>query len=266
MGVVGGGGGWGARGMVADLSAELGLGAAGGATASATAGSTTLGPSSERANALDLATLLKASQAIAGEIVLERLLVKLMDIIRENAGAESVVLVLESNGEFLVQGVKTAAGVARVLAAEPLRLSAACSTGIVNYVLRTSELVVLDDATQGKYRNDVYVANRRPKSILCAPVAHKGKLIGAVYLENNQVAGAFTPDRLEALNILMSQVAVSIENATLYSRQELQSREIEAANVTLTKEVAERKRAEGELSRYKDHLEDLVKERTRELE
>ena len=79
------------------------------------------------------------------------------------------------------------------------------------------------------------------------------------------MAGAFTPDRLEALNILMSQMAVSIENATLYARQEQQSRAIEAANVTLTKEIAERKRAEGELSRYKDRLEDLVKERTREL-
>src|SRR5688572_13341513 len=190
-----------------------------------------------------------------------------MDIIRENAGAESVVIVLESNGEFLVQAVKTASGVARVLVAEPLRLSVACSTGIVNYVLRTSELVVLDDAAQqGKYRSDAYVANRRPKSILCAPVAHKGKLIGVLYLENNQVAGAFTPDRLEALNILMSQMAVSIENATLYGRQEQQGRAIEAANVTLTKEIAERKRAEGELSRYRDHLEDLVKERTRELE
>jgi predicted ATPase/predicted signal transduction protein with EAL and GGDEF domain len=258
---------WGAAGKAADLSAKLGLVPAGSSTASATAGSTTLGSSKGRSDALDLATLLKASQAIAGEIVLERLLVELMDIMRENAGAESVVIVLESNGEFLVQAVKTASGVARVLVAEPLRLSVACSTGIVNYVLRTSELVVLDDAAQqGKYRSDAYVTNCRPKSILCAPVAHKGKLIGALYLENNQVAGAFTPDRLEALNILMSQMAVSIENATLYARQEQQSRAIEAANVTLTKEIAERKRAEGELSRYKDHLEDLVKERTRELE
>jgi predicted ATPase/signal transduction histidine kinase len=244
---------WGATGKAADLRAEHGLGAGRGATASVTEGSTTLGPAAERSDALDLATLLKASQAIAGEIVLERLLAKLMDIIRENAGAESVVIVLEQDGEFLVQGVKTASGTARVLAGEPLRASAACSTGIVNYVLRTSELVVLDDAArQGKYRNDVYVENRRPKSVLCAPVTHKGKLIGAVYLENNQVAGAFTPGRLEALKILMSQMAVSIENATLYSRQEQQSRAIEAAN--------------AELNRYKDHLEDLVRERTRELE
>jgi histidine kinase len=258
---------WGATGKAADLKAKYGLGASRGAAASVTAGSTTAGASADRSDALDLAALLKASQAIAGEIVLERLLVKLMDIIRETAGAESVVLVLESDGEFLVQGVKTAAGVARVLVGEPLRVSVACSMGIVNYVLRTSELVVLDDAAQqGKYRNDAYVTNRRPKSVLCAPVAHKGKMIGAVYLENNQVAGAFTEDRLEALNILMSQVAISIDNATLYGRQEQQSRAIEAANVTLTSEIAERKRAEAELSRYKDHLEDLVKERTRELE
>ncbi len=259
---------WGASGKVADLATKHGLNTARSATVSVTSSSTTIGPSAaERSDALDLATLLKANQAIAGEIVLERLLAKLMDIIRENAGAEAVVVVLESDGQFLVQGVKLATGAARVLTAEPLRQSVACSKGIVNYVLRTSEFVVLDDAVQhGKFRNDSYVRNRRPKSVLCVPVAHQGKLIGAVYLENNQVAGAFTPDRREALNLLMSQVAVSIENATLYGTQERQSRAIEAANVTLTTEVAERKRAEQELGRYKDHLEDLVKERTRELE
>jgi predicted ATPase/C4-dicarboxylate-specific signal transduction histidine kinase/tRNA A-37 threonylcarbamoyl transferase component Bud32 len=258
---------WGASGMVADLVARHGLNAGRGATVSITAGSTTAGASAERSDSLDLAALLKANQAIAGEIVLESLLSKLLDIVRENAGAESVVLLLESDGEFLVQGVKTAAAEARVLMAEPLRLSSVCSKGIVNYVLRTSEHVVLDDAGQrGKFRNDPYVGEHKPKSVLCVPVSHQGKLIGAVYLENNQVAGAFTPGRLEALNILMSQIAVSIENATLYSKQEQQRRTIEAANETLTREITERKRAEQELGRYRDHLEELVKERTKELE
>src|SRR5687768_7939651 len=151
--------------------------------------------------------------------------------------------------------------------AEPLRHCAVVSKGIVNYVVRTSEHVVLaDPALRGKFRNDPYVRHRQPKSVLCAPVTHKGKLNGIIYLENNQVAGAFTPDRLEALNILMAQIAVSIENATLYTKQEQQTRVIEAANVTLTKEIGERKRAETELSRYRDHLEELVKARTRELE
>jgi predicted ATPase/signal transduction histidine kinase/tRNA A-37 threonylcarbamoyl transferase component Bud32 len=259
---------WGAAGKAADLRTAYGLTAPRSATASITAGSTTLGTSAgERSDALDLATVLKASQAISGEIVLERLLATLMDIIMENAGAESAVLVLESGGDFLVQGVKLGSGKARVMMAEPLGQSVALSKGIVNYVIRTSEHVVLaDPALRGKFRNDPYVSNRHPKSVLCAPVAHKGKLNGIIYLENNQVAGAFTPDRLEALNILMSQIAVSIENATLYAKQEQQTRAIEAANVTLMKEIAERKRAEQELSRYRDHLEDLVKERTRELE
>jgi signal transduction histidine kinase len=127
-------------------------------------------------------------------------------------------------------------------------------------------VVLADPALRGKFRNDSYVRNRLPKSVLCAPVAHKGKISAVIYLENNQVAGAFTPDRLEALNILTSQIAVSIENATLYAKQEQQSRAIEAANVTLMKEIAERKRAEAELSRYRDHLEELVKARTKELE
>ena len=257
---------WGASGMVADLVARHGLNAGHGATVSITAGAATAGPA-ERSDSLDLSALLKANQAIAGEIVLEQLLAKLLDIVRENAGAESVVLLLESDGEFLVQGVKTAAAEASVLMAEPLRLSSVCSKGIVNYVLRTSEHVVLDDAAQrGKFRNDPYVGEHKPKSVLCVPVSHQGKLIGAVYLENNQVAGAFTPGRLEALNILMSQIAVSIENATLYSKQEQQRRTIEAANETLTREITERKRAEQELGRYRDHLEELVKERTKELE
>jgi GAF domain-containing protein len=207
---------WGAAGKAADLRVAYGISAPRSAASSVTVGSTTLGGSGERSDALDLATVLKASQAISGELVLERLLATLMSIIMENAGAEHAVLVLESDGEFLVQGVKSASSKARVMMAEPLSESVALSKGIANYVIRTSEHVVLaDPALRGKFRNDSYVRNRQPKSVLCAPVAHKGKLSAVIYLENNQVAGAFTPDRLEALNILMSQIAVSIENATL---------------------------------------------------
>ena len=90
--------------------AAHGISAPRNAAASVTAGSTTLGGTTERSDALDLATVLKASQAIAGEIVLDRLLATLMDIIMENAGAESAVLVLESDGEYLVQGVEERGG------------------------------------------------------------------------------------------------------------------------------------------------------------
>jgi predicted ATPase/signal transduction histidine kinase len=258
---------WGALGKVADLEAAYGLKSGRNRASSITAGSTTIGGSADRGDSLDLATILKASQALAGEIVLERLLAKMMDIILENAGAETAVLVLESDGEFLIQGIRDASGRVRVMLGEPLRHTTVVSKGIVNYVIRRSEHVVLaDPALRGTFRNDGYVRNRRPKSVLCAPISHKGRLTGVVYLENNQVAGAFTPGRLEALNVLMSQIAVSIENATLYARQEQQARSIEQANTALTSEIAERRHAEEELSRYKDHLEDLVAQRTQELE
>ena len=167
---------WGAAGKAEDLRTEFGVGAPRHAQESVTAGSTTAG-TAERSDALDLATVLKASQAISGEIVLDRLLATLLDIIVENAGAESAVLALENENEHLIQGMKSAGEKARVMMAEPLRHSVAVSKGIVNYVIRTSEHVVLaDPALRGKFRNDPYVRNRHPKSVLCAPVSHKGKL------------------------------------------------------------------------------------------
>jgi predicted ATPase/signal transduction histidine kinase len=259
---------WGAFGRVADLRAAHGVNAPHKAAQSVTTSPATAGSVREQSDALDFATVLKASQALASEIVLDRLLAKMMDIILENAGAERVVLVLQSQDGFLVQGIKESkASEARVMLGEPLARADALSQGIANYVIRTAEHVVLaDPALRGNFSNDAYVRSRGPKSVLCAPIVHKGTLTGVLYLENNQVAGAFTPDRLEALNVLMAQVAVSIENATLYAQREQQARSIELANAALTNEVGERKRAEEELSRYKDHLEDIVAKRTRELE
>ncbi len=256
---------WGAAGRAADLrtryEADLPAGAADEA-----AGRTT--PTAQHGDTLDLAGILKASQAIAQEIVLERLLEVLMDIILASAGAESGALVLAAEGRLLVQSSKdAAAGTSSVMAATPLERAAGVSPGIVSYVFRTREYLVLSEpAAAGKFRGERYVRERRPRSVLCAPILHKGQLTGVLYLENNQVAGAFTPARLEGLEILLGQVAASIENAQLYARQEQQTRDIERANVELTYEVAEREHAEEELRRYKDHLEELVGERTRELE
>ncbi|MBN1237653.1 MAG: AAA family ATPase [Gammaproteobacteria bacterium] len=256
---------WGAHGKAADLTIRRRGGVLRTTITAQTTAST--GTSVDRAGALDLATLLKANQAIAGEIVLDRLLGTLLDIIVENAGAEAGALVLESDGQFLVQARKDSTGALAVLENMPLNRCGMLSPGIVYYVIRTKEHVVLaDPAESGHFRNDAYVRDARPRSVLCAPVLHKGELTGVLYLENNQVSGAFTPDRLEALNILLSQIAVSIDNAQLYAAQQRQKRDMERANVELTREVGERKKAEREIRRYRDHLEDLVRERTAELE
>ncbi|MFB2967575.1 AAA family ATPase [Aerosakkonema sp. BLCC-F183] len=178
-------------------------------------GATTTGSS----NNLDIATVMKASQAISGEIVLDKLLSSLMKILIENAGAQTGYLILSERGKLLIEASGTIdEEQVKVLRSIPVSQCQTISETIVNYVARTKETVVLNDATrEGKFTNDSYIKERQPKSILCLPLINQGRLISIVYLENNRTIGAFAPERQEVLNLLSSQAAISIENAQLYN-------------------------------------------------
>ncbi|MCT7997012.1 AAA family ATPase [Laspinema olomoucense] len=171
---------------------------------------------------LDIATVMKASQAISGEVLLEKLLSSLMNILIENAGAQRGYLILSILGQLLIE----AAGEiederVRVLQSIPVANCQTLSEAIVNYVARTQETVVLNDATRsGNFTSDSYIQQAQPKSILCVPLIDRGKLVSIVYLENNSTTGAFTPERVEVLQLLSGQVAISIENARLYQTLE----------------------------------------------
>ncbi|MEG4230973.1 AAA family ATPase [Microcoleus sp. Pol11C3] len=172
--------------------------------------------------ALDLATVIKASQAIAGEIVLEKLLRNLMKIMIENAGAQVGYLLLESHGKLLIEASGAVDGDSiNLLQLIPVESSHLLSLSVINYVSRTHKDVVLNDATrEGKFTNDTYIKAHKTKSILCVPLLKQNQLISIIYLENNLVTGAFTPDRLALLKVLSSQAAISIENAQLYTNLE----------------------------------------------
>ncbi len=91
-------------------------------------------------------------------------------------------------------------------------------------MIRTQESVLLDDASADSvYSKDEYVRQKHSRSILCLPIVKQAKLVGALYLENNLTAGAFTPDRVTVLQLLASQAAISLENASLYSDLQLQA-------------------------------------------
>jgi len=204
------------------------------------------------ASTLDFATLVKASHAIASDIVLDSLLVKIMEIIIENTGAQTGSIILASNGELRVHASKQDGTAISVTAGVPLAEARNMSEGIIGYVTRTSERVVLDDATRDpRFRTDPYVRDRRPRSVLCLPIVHKEHMVGAIYLENNLVAGAFTVDRLEALGILVAQLAISIENAVMFSRLEdlvaQRTRALTEANQQLREQAIVRARMESEL-------------------
>ncbi|CAB1056554.1 Serine phosphatase RsbU, regulator of sigma subunit [Olavius sp. associated proteobacterium Delta 1] len=176
--------------------------------------------SSDVTEALDLASVLKSTQAMSSEIVLANLLEKLLNLTMENAGAQKGFLVLESGGKLLVEAeMLLDSQETTVRQSTPLDSSTALSKSIVNYVARTREPVVLDDAVnQGKFTHTPYVLKVRPKSILCMPLTTQDQLVGVLYLENNLAAGVFTAGHLEVLKMLSSQAAISLENARLYDK------------------------------------------------
>jgi PAS domain S-box-containing protein len=179
---------------------------------------------------MDLATVIKASQAISSEIALNKLLEKLLKTLIENAGAQKGLLLLPSRGESEnpdIRWVIQAQGTAEeediiIQQSHPVDVSEFAqnpllSAAIVNYVARTQESVVLNDAVhEGQFIRDPYIIATQPKSVLCLPLLNQCKLCGILYLENNLTTGAFTPDRLEILKLLSSQAAISLENAQLY--------------------------------------------------
>jgi signal transduction histidine kinase len=174
----------------------------------------------ESRGGLDLDTVIKASQAISGEIDLDRLLEEMLGIMIENAGAQKGCLILEDGSELLVKAVGTVDAVC-VNQAVVVESSADVSAAIVNYVHRTQENVVLGDAAQeGQFAADAYVLENRPKSVLCMPIVGRARLLGILYLENNLATNAFPPARVEVLGMLSAQAAISLENARLFDEMD----------------------------------------------
>ncbi|MBD2411294.1 histidine kinase [Nostoc calcicola FACHB-389] len=171
--------------------------------------------------ALDLAAVLKASQILSGEIELEKLLSTLLHILIENSGAEKCVLLLSHEEQLMVQSVTYSDFCPMLLKPEFLEESEDVPISLINTVKRSLQPVVITDArVHPQLINDPYIHRQQSKSILCSPILHQGKLLGVLYLENNLVTGAFTSDRVELLNLLCAQAAISLENARLYSNSQ----------------------------------------------
>jgi PAS domain S-box-containing protein len=173
---------------------------------------------------LDITTVMKAYQAISGEIMLDKLLSNVMKILIENAGAQKGYLILSSQGKLLIEASHNSQNETidsekiAVLQSIPVDNCQEIPSAIVNYVARTQENVVLDDAVrEGQFTNDAYIQKHQPKSILCVPLINQSQLVSIVYLENNLTAGAFTPERVELLKVLSGQAAISIQNSKLYT-------------------------------------------------
>lgn len=173
-------------------------------------------------NALDAESIRRAAQAVANTLRLPDVVRELCAVLLANAGARQAVLVARDDRDWRVLA---SAHLDRpdddVMVGAPLAGSAVF-VAAVHLALRTRQTLVIDDALHDPtFRLDAYVTAARPRSVLCAPMLRNGELVGAILLENELLAGAFTPDRAEFLQVIASQAAISIENARLVQDLEL---------------------------------------------
>lgn len=194
---------------------------------------------------LDVASIMKSAQVISGELALDSLIAKVMDIILENTGAQLGALVLLEHNKQQNSGQKQALIAAyinhpakqrEILRHEVFQGSGKLPESIIRLVLRSGDTVNLENAFRdGAYTAEAYVKKNRCKSILCVPVVYRDERIGVLYLENNVSSGAFTDKRLKLIAMLLSQAAISLENARLYQ-------EVMQLNIGLEQKVEARTR------------------------
>lgn len=191
---------------------------------------------------LDLQSVLKASASISGEIVLDKLLVTLMQILSENLGATQGYLLLEGDGRFYIEAESRDAMISdQVRQHISIDEGARLPLSIIKYVVRTSEELVIDNVLEEKrFNSDPYILQQKPLSILLYPIVNKGNRIGLLYFENNLTEGAFTGERFDFLSLLSGQIAISLENALLYDS-------LEQKVIERTRELEEEKKKSDSL-------------------
>ncbi|WP_437287540.1 AAA family ATPase [Sorangium sp. So ce406] len=187
-----------------------------------------------RSEQLDQLSVIKASQTISREIVLDELLRTLLTVVLEQGGAQRACLVLHQDERLSIEAeaiLEESGEVTTVLPRATEDASRRVPLSLVRYVHRTKECVVLTHAAAdaGKFSGDEYFARREPRSLLCMPILRQAEVAGLLYLENDLLAGAFPPERLAALSLLAAQAAISLENARLLAREQAARTEAEAA-------------------------------------
>ncbi|NEQ38778.1 MAG: AAA family ATPase [Okeania sp. SIO3I5] len=182
---------------------------------------------------LDLTTLMKASRTLSEDISLDGAIVNLMQGVRENAGAETLALMLFQDQVLILTALATGQKATKI---DPIPVleTQAVPLSIINQVKRRQKPLVLDNASNNNaYAGDAYIQKHQPQSVLCLPLIDRGNTIGILYLENNQLTGAFTRERVEVLSLLCSQAAISLENARLYRESQNYAQQLEQTQLQL---------------------------------
>jgi predicted ATPase/signal transduction histidine kinase/CheY-like chemotaxis protein len=198
-------------------------------------------------NSLDYLSIVKASQVISGEIVLDLLFTRLMKIVIENAASQKGVLIIREDPGLFVKAIACVENEEVILKSIRIEESDDICIPVINYVERTRKSLVINDASiPNRFSDDPYIQKNRPKSIMATPIIHRSNLTSILYLENNLTREAFTTERQQFLHLLGTQAAISLKNAWFYAeleeRVEQRTQELKTANekvLTATKAKSE---------------------------
>ena len=191
---------------------------------------------------IDLTTLLQTSQIISREIELEKLLAALIEAVIQNAGADKCALLMpkaltegeKKTEEWVIEAYSELGDAPVLLQSKPLSAGRLLPASLINQVRHTCESVIVFNASvHAALAVDPYVLRAKPKSILCMPLRSQNKMIAILYLENNLTIGAFTDQRVEVLNMICTQAAISLENARLYQQAQQALRELQSSHIQL---------------------------------
>ncbi len=193
------------------------------------------------ADALDFTSILKAAQAISRSIKLDELITSLTQIILENSGAKKSVLILPQEDIWQVHAItlihhqdNTMNQISTILEPQLLDTCQYIPRKIINYVKNTQETIVINNCqTNIPGIIGEYMLQHQPQSVLCIPIINQGHLIGIIYLENQLTSGVFKKERLQVINLLSSQAAISLENARLYQQAQQALQDLQQAQLKI---------------------------------
>ncbi|HOO72041.1 MAG TPA: AAA family ATPase [Spirochaetota bacterium] len=218
---------WGAEGKAAAVEQEFGK------FLSTIKGRAGYGdPSTDRyafLESIDLMSLVKANQAISMEIILDKLLEKLLKVVVQNSGAERGVLLLANEDVLTAEAeYQVDADDFILLESQPVDIYKALPLSLLNYVKRTSQEVVINRPEDNMlFDGDDYFNDRREYSILCIPLTRQKAFKGMIYLENTLNTDVFRHERIELVKMIATQAVISLENAILFEKSRQAEMEME---------------------------------------
>ncbi len=209
---------------------------------------------------LDLSTILKAASTISSEIQLSKAIPTLLNIVMENAGAQTGGFILNTDMQLMLYALEDTGDESHSLA-EPIEISKTTKIplAVVQYVSRTKESIVVESAmADERFAHDKYIKKHRVQSIICLPIIHQSNLLGIIYLENKLAKGTFNVQRVDLLSLLSGQIAITLHNAILYDSLEQKVEERTAEIADQKEKLNDQNVQLTEINKEKDYLINVV--------